>query len=44
MVGISAPWATAAMVEAIEEARVEALAYPEPELLADGDTPAGDVY
>ncbi len=33
-----------AMVEAIEEARVEALAYPEPELLADGDTPTGDVY
>ncbi len=32
-----------AMVEAIEEARVEALAYPERELLADGDTPTGDV-
>lgn len=32
-----------AMVEAIEEARVEALAYPERELLADGDTPAGGV-
>lgn len=31
----------AAMVEAIERARVEALAYPETELLADGDTPRG---
>ena len=33
-----------AMVEAIEEARADALAYHEHELLMDGDTPTGDVY